>query len=654
MHLFAYTEIAWSRRCLRGVLATGIVLLLLGGVVLWKKGLEPSTPSAAPSRDPRLDYAGPFQNIHPDVGYVGDARCAECHEDQAQTYHQHPMARSLLPIAAAPELPSDAAHHNPFEAWGRRYWVERRGGRVWHGQEPTGGAGDPEVQLRSEVQYAIGSGTHGYSYLTSRDGFVFLTPVSWFSSRQIWDVTPGSRFPEQTVEAECLFCHANRVPVGQGPQNYFEGPIYDGQGIGCERCHGPGERHVQNPGRRDPATGADLTIVNPRHLEPHLREAVCEQCHLQGEIRLLRRGRGLFDFRPGLPLEQFWAVYVWGRGPGEQDRAVNHVEQIYASRCSQASAGRMGCSSCHDPHVAVGPPQRVSHYRGRCLACHQEQSCGLPPAQRRQTRPDDSCIDCHMPRYAAGDIAHAAATDHRILRRPGGKASLPQLAGRVPSGSLPAVVPFYREYLDPHDSEAARDLGIALVQLTFKGKINEFAYPEAPLPLLEQAVRRDPDDVEAGEARAGLLMLQWRFEAALAAFEAVLARSPRRERSLVQAASVAQKLRRRETARRYWEQAAAVNPWMADHRQNLALLLAEEQNWEECRRQCEAWLRLDPANTDARGLWVKCLASTGRREEARRELARLERLHAPSVAELRRWLAEQAPGRPPGRGGAER
>src|SRR5262249_45420330 len=154
------------------VLTVGVVLLLLGGVVLWKKSLGPTAPSpAALSRDPRLDYTGPFQNIHPGVGYVGDARCAECHEDKTQTYHQHPMARSLLPIAAvASRQPYDAAHRNPFEAWGRRFWVEHRGERVWHGQEPAGGASDRAVQLRSEVQYVIGSGIRGHSYLTAHDG----------------------------------------------------------------------------------------------------------------------------------------------------------------------------------------------------------------------------------------------------------------------------------------------------------------------------------------------------------------------------------------------------------------------------------------------------------------------------------------------------
>src|SRR5262249_11683789 len=156
MHRTASTGFGWVWLCRRPVLTAGVVLLLLGGFALWKKSQGPPAPSpSAPSRDPRLDYAGPFQNVHPDVGYVGDARCGECHEDKVQTYHQHPMARSLLPIAAAPALPRDAAHHNPFEAEGRRYWVERRGGRVWQGQEPAGGAGGPAVHLRSERPYPL-------------------------------------------------------------------------------------------------------------------------------------------------------------------------------------------------------------------------------------------------------------------------------------------------------------------------------------------------------------------------------------------------------------------------------------------------------------------------------------------------------------------
>src|SRR5262245_22808938 len=55
----------------------------------------------SPPDDPRLTFATPFFNVRPEVKYVGDEACAGCHEGHAKSYHQHPMGRSLEPIAAA-------------------------------------------------------------------------------------------------------------------------------------------------------------------------------------------------------------------------------------------------------------------------------------------------------------------------------------------------------------------------------------------------------------------------------------------------------------------------------------------------------------------------------------------------------------------------
>src|SRR5437763_6656052 len=57
-------------------------------------------------RDPRLDYAGPFRNVAPDVRYVPDDRCADCHADKALAFAEQPMARSLRPVARAESPPA--------------------------------------------------------------------------------------------------------------------------------------------------------------------------------------------------------------------------------------------------------------------------------------------------------------------------------------------------------------------------------------------------------------------------------------------------------------------------------------------------------------------------------------------------------------------
>jgi Flp pilus assembly protein TadD len=610
----------------------GVLVAALGlGVFLY---LRPRTPPPAePPRDPRLDYAGPFRNVDPAVRYVSDGRCADCHIRQARAFADHPMGRSLVPIAQAAALPRDAAHGNPFDALGSRFLVAGGGGEVRHRRTRLDPDGRPAAEQEWDVHYAIGSGARGYSYLTERDGYLSQTPVSWYSQQQHWDLSPGfgpAWLTGRAVLPECLFCHANRANHVEDSVNRYASPVFEGHAIGCQRCHGPGELHVEARAGGEAVEGPDATIVNPRHLGASLRDAVCEQCHLVGEARVLCRGRGLYDFRPGLPLEPFWSVFVRTPGAGDRERAVGHVEQMYASRCFQGGegAGRLGCVSCHDPHERVPPGRRVAHYRDRCLRCHEEPACREKPAER--AKKGDSCIDCHMPRYGASDIPHTASTDHRIVR-PGKPPARED--GRTGDG-LP-VASFYPERAGGDAAESERALALALVRLAGRAE----GPPPRPfrqaLPALEAAVARDPDDLAAGEAKGQALARQNRAAEARAAFEAVLSRAPDRELALVGAGSMAEASGDADAAAGYWQRAVAANPWRPDYRRSLALLLVRKEEWEEARAECEAWVGLDPTSAEARVARVQCLLAAGDREAAREEFARVEALAPDNLVELR-------------------
>jgi tetratricopeptide (TPR) repeat protein len=561
------------------------------------------------------------------------------------------MGQSLLPVAAAGAPPADRAHHNPFRAFDSLFFIDRKGNRVWHRQARLDPAGKVVYEHAVEAHYAIGSGARGHSYLTDRGGYLFQTAVSWYAKEEIWDLSPAFRAMRTTsrpVDGLCIYCHANRAHFREDSVNRFGPPPFDGHAIGCERCHGPGELHVREGGTRDRRTRADYTIVNPRRLEPALREAVCQQCHLEGAARVLRRGRHLDDFRPGLPLGAFWSVFVYAGESEEGHKAVSHVEQMYQSGCfRRGRPGRqLGCTSCHDPHVKVGPGQRLAYYRDRCLKCHHEQACGAPAAERRARA--DSCVDCHMERYKAADVAHTAATDHRILRRPGPQAGSGR-PGRAPARGLWPDLPVTSFFADrgARDPELARDLGIGLVSLMARDGLDPRATNARAVGLLEGALARDPADVNAWQARAYTLVVARNPRQALAAYEAALKQAPELEASLAGAAAVAQEVGEEAKALRYWRRAVAANPWMAAYRAGLADLLAHKGAWDEARAPAAAWARLDPESVPARLLRITLLLRDGDRDEAAAEWRRVEALRPPDLDQLRTWYRQKtrAPGR---------
>jgi tetratricopeptide (TPR) repeat protein len=254
-----------------------------------------------------------------------------------------------------------------------------------------------------------------------------------------------------------------------------------------------------------------------------------------------------------------------------------------------------------------------------------------------------------MPRSEATNIAHAVATDHRILRRPDPGARTETVPPWQPGDAVP-LVPFYHDPAASSSPELDRDLALALMENAQpRGtgeppelQANQARCAEFALPRLEEAVRRIPNDVAAWEARGRALRIANEPEAALEAFESGLAHAPDHEACLAGAAWMAGQLGRQDAALAHARRLVAVDPQSWEHRSLLAQSLAEHQDWPAALAESRAARDLNPFSGPVRMLLIQCLLRTGDRPQAQAEFDKLLPMTRDPEG-LRRWFAAQLP-----------
>lgn len=533
--------------------------------------------------------------------FVGSAVCSECHAAIASVYASNPMAHSSSAVLTA-TIREDYEQETSFHLGpGLQLRVERTSDGITHHE--MGRVGDEVLYDRSvEVHWAIGSGKRGRSYAFESQGMLLQSPISWYSQRGIWDLSPGfsadmpGRFDRRLLD-DCIVCHVGRANPKAGVPDRFEYPAVLEAAIGCERCHGPGARHVE--WRRSAApSGENDPIVNPGKLPIVERESVCNQCHLPGVRRVLRFGRSPYDFRPGQRFDETWTIFVEGSQPeraGAAAPAVSQVEQMRASHCYQESSGRLGCISCHDPHGGVEEQQRSTYYEKRCLACHGISDCSRPPLERNSSPKGSSCIDCHMPRLMASDIPHTSQTDHRILRDP-----KPAPVNRA-APNISALSIFDEGSTRVAESDRLR--AKTLVQLESLIQTRDPETAEACQQRLQQLLGKFPKDPEILLGLGTTSLLLNNSVAAETYFLKGLAISPDDEKLVEQLALFYFWNNDRPRARRFLEKSLGQNSTNVENWGRLAQILGELGEWPAAFEAAEKGLAIDPSFITLRS-WV--------------------------------------------------
>jgi len=408
-------------------------------------------------------------------GYVDDIRCAECHQALYESYKSVGMSKTFSHAGVAPIVEDFENYHYYHEPSDRHYEMTLRDGKYYQRRYQIDVEGNVINDLEVEVEGFIGSGGHVRTYVFRNGDYeLYELPLAWYEHQHTWLMNPGYDKPVHSgftrrIGRSCMFCHNSYPAAPLGSDEYWQPPLFPrelGDGHGCQRCHGPGEHHVQVA--RDPTSDpASLisSIVNPGRFDPAEREDICLTCHLLPSAsfpsRILRDGRPEYSQRPGERLDEysFHIDYQPPRDNYDRFEINHHAYRLFQSECHKQSNGQLGCLTCHDPHSKPAPEERIAYHRANCLKCHEVEQCDTASGIESVAAADAmahgaaslaNCMECHMPVTRTQDVIHVTMTDHTIVARPRPEAE--RLAPReefVPYEPTSAPHPFWDKHVPP-------------------------------------------------------------------------------------------------------------------------------------------------------------------------------------------------------------
>ena len=380
------------------------------------------------------------------VAYVADADCATCHQPEleAWTGSHHDLAMQV----ATPETVLGDFGDAAFTHHGVTSRFFRRGDRFFVNTEGPDGAPDD-----FELTHTLGVEPLQQYLAPFPGGRLQSLPIAWDTARKRWfHLYPDERIePDdplhwtgryQTWNLQCAACHSTDLRKGYDVDSDTYDTTWAEIDVGCQACHGPGERHVAlagggefpvggggdeggvpagggRDGDGDPAddggdgdsvpTGAGGSraaptggwgLVAPFPADDPAPELdACAPCHSRREQLTPVAAHGgplLDDFLPARLAEGLY----------HPDGQILDEVYVYGSFVqSRMHAAGVRCTDCHDPHRLT----LRADGNATCTQCHRERPVDRFPTltpgrydtpahhHHEQGSPGAQCVSCHMP-----------------------------------------------------------------------------------------------------------------------------------------------------------------------------------------------------------------------------------------------------------------
>lgn len=382
--------------------AAGAVAIVLGGLY-WNGTFDRPDPQEQIG----LRWLKP---VGTESAYAGSAACQACHPTEFAHYSASPHSHTVHMIPPGQELPEFGSTQTVMdERSGVVYSVRKSGGK---NEVVASAEGESEA---ATAQWIFGSGTHAQTYL-AQDGNDFQQlRITYYPAVRTWNFTPGSALGAPFHQAlgddysagqaaACFGCHST-VLTGSRKALDLE---HSHLNVGCESCHGPCRRHIEsvNAGGAGGTQGTqDAIVMPPTYSGPQIMQ-LCGSCHrVPVDVKDQNAmGESLLPRFPGVALPR--------------------------SRCFIASAGKLSCVTCHDPHRSTRQQQLTSFER-KCLDCHSAPHGTTCPRGMKS-----GCVNCHMPAQFIARKLPLRFHNHWIRKNPFGVSRLSEL----PHHSAPAAI----------------------------------------------------------------------------------------------------------------------------------------------------------------------------------------------------------------------
>ena len=280
--------------------------------------------------------------------YVGSDSCKQCHTKKHEGWHNSSHRKIFYPYTDKSQILADFENKPDFVDF-----------------EPK------------DIDVIIG---YQWEQVFAReiDGVMYPFPAKWMNLTKEWIPYKTKNWHKTPLTQKCDGCHTTGLNIETGEFKEY--------GVGCESCHGPASKHVQNKsmlnnfecnichssGSLKEELKKEVDIVRS------VKSAICGRCHIRGTEDTITTHQTEIQFN--FPVEYL---------PGKE---ISKYFKPTSLETDKKGKNWWGNGLAKNRHQEYADFARSGHSKSlKNLRTKRRETCG--------GKPKDSCLECHSGDY---------------------------------------------------------------------------------------------------------------------------------------------------------------------------------------------------------------------------------------------------------------